>query len=124
MPFKTLEQRRASYRRCKDRILTAERRYRRERPNAKREIQYKRRYGLTLEDFNLLVAAQAGCCAICREALKFEGKRVHVDHCHVTKKVRGILCSRCNVGLGQFQDNPSMLLAAVRYLKLSAVSAG
>jgi len=64
---------------------------------------------------------QGGRCAICgapeEEAPK---KRLHVDHCHTSNRIRGLLCSRCNVGLGQFKDDPGRLLAAIEYLKRAA----
>lgn len=80
-----------------------------------------RRYGLTVEDYEAMLAAQGGRCAICREAP--DSRRRHdlaVDHCHETELVRGLLCHRCNVGLGHFNDRPNLLRAAAEYLDRTA----
>jgi hypothetical protein len=78
---------------------------------ADRKSHLKRKYGITLEDFEALLAAQGGGCAICgREGVD------HVDHDHRTGRVRGILCFRCNVALGQLDDDPERLLAALTYI--------
>jgi hypothetical protein len=74
------------------------------------------RYGLTKEKFNQLLAKQNGVCAICEQPEKHK-KRLSVDHCHETKRVRGLLCSNCNVGLGFFRDNPKVLRASADYLE-------
>jgi len=63
----------------------------------------------------LLREAQKGRCAVC--ALPIEGKNEHADHDHVTGKARGLLCSKCNSGIGLLDDNVDRLLAAVEYLK-------
>lgn len=76
----------------------------------------KVRYGLTLEDFATLLAAQGGRCAICQIPLDGD-RRPDVDHDHMTKRVRGILCHNCNVGLGGFHDSPTALRAAANYLE-------
>jgi hypothetical protein len=61
---------------------------------------------------------QQGCCAICgTPEAQSPKKRLHVDHNHETHAVRGLLCSRCNTGLGQFKDDPNRLRAAIEYLK-------
>lgn len=52
-------------------------------------------------------------CEICSKQLDVP----YVDHCHTTKKVRGILCNKCNFGIGHFDDNPALLESAIRYLK-------
>lgn len=86
-----------------------------------RKSHLKRNYGLTLEQFDALLASQGGGCAIC-------GKPGvdHVDHDHETGRVRGILCFRCNVALGQLDDDEERVLAAAAYLarddELSAVA--
>ena len=76
---------------------------------------YLKRYDLTVEQYDELLAEQGGVCAICKGPSTEKG--YHVDHDHVTKRVRGLLCSRCNVGLGQFKDSPDRLRVAVEYLE-------
>lgn len=77
----------------------------------------KHLYGLTPEQFDQLRAEQGGRCAICRDVLTEEDRRLHVDHCHATGAVRGLLCDRCNVGLGNYRDDPKLLRAAADYLE-------
>lgn len=74
------------------------------------------RYGLTEEAYDALMEKQDGGCAICGAEGDFS-----VDHCHDTKKVRGLLCRECNIGLGKFKDDPELLRKAISYL-ISAVS--
>lgn len=76
----------------------------------------KSKYGLSLDQFMSLLSFQNNCCAICKT--EFKGtKDTHVDHCHKTKKVRGLLCFLCNSGIGKFKDNPEFLKAAIKYLQ-------
>lgn len=72
-------------------------------------------YGITLEQYNAMVVAQGGVCKICGNPPN--GKRLVVDHCHSLTKFRGLLCERCNQGLGSFKDNPHLLLSAKEYLE-------
>jgi hypothetical protein len=72
-----------------------------------------RRYGLSFEAYQELLNKQEGCCGIC--GIKFEGS-IHIDHCHSTRRVRGLLCLACNLGLGQFRDSPQLLRQAIDYL--------
>jgi hypothetical protein len=74
-------------------------------------------YGITLEAYEKLLELQGSACAICRE--KFTATP-HVDHCHVTRKVRGLVCRRCNTGLGCFQDDERLTMAATAYLRKAA----
>lgn len=62
----------------------------------------QRKYSLTLNDYNELLNRQQGTCAMCGGIL-IPGKSTHVDHDHVTKEVRGILCDKCNLDLGVFE---------------------
>lgn len=81
-----------------------------------RRSHLRRKFGITVEQFDAALAAQGGRCAICDT--DNPGTRTwHVDHCHETKRVRGLLCKSCNHGLGLFRDNPGTLLAAERYLQ-------
>lgn len=82
---------------------------------AKWENRLKNDYGLTLDEYAELLVRQAGGCAICKETLTSE-RQVHTDHCHHTGKVRGILCQKCNIGLGHFRDDTKLLRAAIAYL--------
>lgn len=82
------------------------------------KMALKSKYGLSVEDFNALLDKQDNRCVICSE--KFTStKHRHVDHCHTTKKVRGLLCQFCNTGLGNFRDSPDRLRAAANYLEKS-----
>jgi hypothetical protein len=71
-------------------------------------------YGLTREQWKAALAGQGGKCAICQRA---DNRTLSADHDHATGEVRGLLCRRCNLGLGCFQDSPSALCAALKYLK-------
>ena len=70
-------------------------------------------YSLSLEDWNRLFQEQEGTCAICNE--EFTDK-ICVDHDHETGKVRGLLCDKCNRGIGQFNDSTEKLYNAIKYL--------
>lgn len=77
-------------------------------------------YGLhSYEEFDALYDLHDGDCHICSDPLERDGKNTHVDHCHDSGRIRGLLCQRCNQGLGHFRDNPSLLEAAVKYLQKS-----
>ncbi len=82
-----------------------------------RNTHYVRRYGITVEDFGNILKLQDGKCAICNELETCTTKkRLHVDHCHVTGKVRGLLCHKCNAGLGNLKDSLVTLENASIYL--------
>lgn len=73
----------------------------------------KNRYGITKEDFSALLEKQNNLCAIC--FIKPD-TRLHIDHCHQTGKVRGLLCGNCNRALGLLKDNTIFLSKAIEYL--------
>jgi hypothetical protein len=77
----------------------------------------ERKYGLTKEAYEAKLLAQDKRCAIC-STLEPGGKGdFHVDHDHETDRVRGLLCQMCNMGLGSFGEDITLLERAVRYLK-------
>jgi hypothetical protein len=80
-------------------------------------------YGITRDQYEALLEAQDNACAICRTT-EWNGKdnSPHVDHCHESGAVRGLLCNRCNNGLGRFRDDPSLLRAAANYLEAHSAS--
>ena len=87
-----------------------------------KDRQFRTKYGITLEAAHQLLEAQGGVCAICAAPLllgvpqTLTGNEAAIDHDHTTGKVRGVLCGRCNKGLGLFLDNPVSLRAAADYL--------
>jgi hypothetical protein len=63
-----------------------------------------------------MLLGQDGVCKICSKP-PLDNPYLCVDHSHITGRVRGLLCTRCNTGLGQFEDDPELLMAAYKYLK-------
>jgi Recombination endonuclease VII len=92
-------------------------------PNYDLTRALKRHYGLSFEDYDRMYQEQNGVCKICSgkersvdpKTKKF--RRLAVDHCHVTGKVRALLCSDCNSGIGRFKDSIELLEKAISYLK-------
>jgi hypothetical protein len=85
-------------------------------PDKYTDYALQTKYGITLKERDALLAEQSGTCAICGADAPGGRGGWHTDHCHTTKKVRGILCTRCNTGIGMFKDNPATLAAAINYL--------
>ena len=77
---------------------------------------YKRMYGITIDDWNRMFQEQCGRCAICGKHQSEEPMRLHVDHNHTTGKVRKLLCSNCNRMLGCAKEDIRILDAAIKYL--------
>lgn len=73
-----------------------------------------RKYGVSPDCFQLMLAVQKNACAICKEIFL---KPPHVDHCHKTGEVRGLLCGSCNRALGLLKDSPDLLESAKEYLQ-------
>lgn len=90
----------------------------REREKGRTEEQKLQRrlkmYGLTEIEFVALEAAHQDLCAICKESLV---EKSNIDHNHDNGAVRGLLCTKCNTGLGAFRDSPALLVRAALYLK-------
>lgn len=71
------------------------------------------RYGITMDEFNLMLTKQNNSCAICKKQFI---KNPHIDHCHETKIVRGLLCGNCNTGIGLLMEDTNILKEALIYL--------
>lgn len=93
--------------RCKERSSASPRQWR---------AKLKRDFGLTEADYDRMLTEQRGKCAICKRTEPNGRGRWHIDHDHITGRVRGLLCNGCNAGLGHFRDDPAILRAAARYL--------
>lgn len=92
------------------------RKWRAENPERAVSISLKHRFDITLADYDAMLIAQDGVCAICGKTPWEEEKRLAVDHNHETGRVRGLLCNNCNSGIGYLQDNPGLCRLAADYL--------
>jgi hypothetical protein len=91
-----------------------------EESKLKSKVNYPfRKYGITYEEVEKLRVKQDDKCLLCNKYNFKKGKKVKlvIDHCHVKDEVRGLLCSKCNQGLGLFDDNVEVLQKAIAYLK-------
>lgn len=82
----------------------------------------EKKYGITPEQYAEMLVSQKGVCAICHQPERSRGCKgsirvLTLDHDHATNEIRGLLCDRCNRGLGYFGDDPQKLAAAITYLK-------
>jgi len=112
------KQQQVYYNKHKEEYLIRTRKYRSERLEhykiTQRNLNLRKEYGLTREDYNKMFEDQKGRCAICQKEWH---KTLLVDHDHKTRRVRGLLCRKCNTGLGQFCDDPNILWDATLYLE-------
>lgn len=85
-------------------------------PDKVKNSYLKWRFGITLEDYNAMSEAQGHTCAICAQPETTTGRSLAVDHCHTTGRIRGLLCTACNVALGKLNDSIERLQSAQAYL--------
>lgn len=81
--------------------------------------QRKFKYGITPLMYQEMLEKQNNCCAICKRHKDLFQRDFHIDHCHTTGSIRGLLCSRCNMSLGGFGDSIEILNRAIKYLKMN-----
>ena len=92
-------------------------------PRGRKNAILKKVYGITIEQYDAMHAAQEGKCSICGDGERAVNTKtglprdLAVDHCHTAGKVRDLLCASCNGGLGNFRDDPALLRAALAYLE-------
>ncbi len=84
--------------------------------NRRLDVLFRRKYGITHLDYQKMNSSQGGVCAICKKTCTC-GRSLAVDHDHKTGKVRALLCSRCNRGLGLFMESTEYLKSAQDYLE-------
>lgn len=87
-----------------------------------RKSNIKCKYGLTQDEFDAMLAKQKDRCLICRSTFALPKKTPHVDHCHDTGKVRGLLCNPCNAGMGFLGDDPKLLIRAAKYIRAARLA--
>lgn len=108
------------YHQNKEAVQKVQKEWRASNPGASRKHALTRNYGITPEQWNKIFSDQDRCCAICRSPTPKSKKGWHTDHCHTSGAVRGILCTHCNVALGQVKDSVEILHAAIGYLETHA----
>jgi hypothetical protein len=102
---------------CQD-TAQYQREWRKKNPDLARNHNLKKMFGLTLEQYTEMLTQQNGVCAICEQPEQASRyKYLSVDHCHTSGKIRGLLCSNCNRGLGLFRENKRALKKASDYLE-------
>ena len=116
-PEKRKEQKRRHYLKNKDKIDQQAKDWYHNNKERYYGNTIKRKYGLTLNEYNALRLEQDYKCAICGDHEEVVGKKMYVDHNHDTGKIRKLLCTKCNVGIGMLKDSAEVLLKAAQYLQ-------
>jgi hypothetical protein len=94
-------------------------------PTHRKDKRLQKMYGITFAQYQTMITAQSGLCAICHKPESATNKRtgeiaeLSVDHCHKTGQIRGLLCQSCNLGIGNLNDDPNLCLSAASYLEKS-----
>lgn len=102
---------------CRECQKIANKERRNKNPNEWKEYHYKSSYNISLDQYNEMFNLQQGCCDICGTHQSKLKRNLAVDHCHSTGKVRKLLCSNCNSGIGKLQENIEILKKAISYLE-------
>ena len=103
---------------CKACDRKAKRERDRKNPELRADKHLRNKYGITLADKRRMIQQQGGKCAICPVKLEDLSKS-HVDHCHETGEIRGVLCHNCNRGIGYLKHDTQIILSASQYLARS-----
>ena len=111
-----LQQQKEYYSKNRDKIKEYEVKNTEKRKVYKKKSELKKKYKISIEGYNFINTKQSNLCAICKMVCT-TGKRLAVDHCHKTGKIRGLLCTKCNIGLGYFNDDVILLKNSIRYLE-------
>lgn len=100
-------------------IRKKKREYHKNNPHIKRRSYLKLEYGISMGDYEELLKKQGYKCKICKSNTPrcTQHKHLYVDHDHSTGKIRGLLCNRCNMGIGHLEDNVEFFKEAIKYLE-------
>lgn len=114
---------------CRECDNARQREQREKRPNTERYskerlkgYQLKASFGITYDEWAALMESRGWACEICKRTVETSGRTLAVDHCHVTGKIRGILCQRCNCAIGLLMENSESLRNAINYLQREAIT--
>ena len=77
---------------------------------------FARKHGLDPQEITEMIEGHCGKCDICGETQSKNGTSLHVDHCHSTHRIRGLLCDRCNIAIGHLRNDPQLCRKAAKYL--------
>jgi hypothetical protein len=107
------------YAKHKDLLKARVAKWKKNNPEQNKSSKLLSKYGITLDQYRVMLNSQGNCCAICKTTTPDtkSNKFFYVDHNHKTNKVRGLLCYHCNIALGMIRDNISVGLSLVEYLK-------
>jgi hypothetical protein len=104
---------RKHYKENKDKIREKNKKWDLANPRKRKSYRLQGRYGISIDDYEKMYHNCNGKCNICKEFYK----KLHVDHAHITGKVRGLLCKACNVSLGNFKEDITRMEEAIAYLR-------
>jgi hypothetical protein len=116
-PEKKAEQKKRHYLKNKEKIDQKAKDWYNNNKDRSKGNAIQRKYGITTEIFNQMRESQQYRCAICGTGEDSLKKKLVIDHCHNTGKVRKLLCTNCNVAIGMFKENPRIMFLAMEYLK-------
>jgi len=116
-PEKRSEQKKRHYLKNKEKIDQRAKDWYNNNKDRSKENAIQRKYGITTEVLNQMRESQQYRCAICGTGEDSLKKKLVIDHCHNTGKVRKLLCTNCNVAIGMFKENPRIMFLAMEYLK-------
>ena len=117
MQLKKKEYNKRYYQKNREQILKYKKEYSKLNSDKIKSTNLKTKYGITLEEYNELFSLQRGKCAICNIHQSDLGRPLFIDHCHLTGKIRGLLCQHCNCLLGYSGDNVEVLKNSIKYLE-------
>ena len=100
-----------------EKVRGYEKQWRQNNPKHKKIFDLRKKYNLSYEGWLQMWEVQDGKCAICGNSFT-KPSDAQVDHDHRTGKIRGLLCHKCNSGMGYFNDNPQIIIKVIKYLKI------